>query len=65
MGEIVNLRRARKGKERQQREAEAAANRVAFGIAKSTKAQSRAQSDLADKALDGHRLVTRTDGEIE
>ena len=65
MGEIVNLRRARKGKERQRKEAEAAANRTAFGIAKSTREQARAQSDLAERALEAHRLVGRTDGESE
>ncbi len=65
MGEIVNLRRARKGKERQRKEAEAAANRMAFGVAKSARDQVRAQSDLAERALEAHRLVGRTDGESE
>ncbi|HEY1944145.1 MAG TPA: DUF4169 family protein [Roseiarcus sp.] len=65
MAEIVNLRRARKGKERQRKEAEAAANRTAFGVAKSARKQARAQSDLAERALDAHRLVGRTDGESE
>ncbi|MBV8662415.1 MAG: DUF4169 family protein [Hyphomicrobiales bacterium] len=65
MGEIVNLRRARKGKERQRKEAEAAANRVAFGVTKAAKEQTRAQTDLAERRLEAHRLVGRTDGESE
>ncbi len=65
MGEIVNLRRARKGKERQRKEAEAAANRVAFGLTKAVKERTRAESDLAERRLEAHRLVGPTDGENE
>ncbi len=54
-GEIVNLRRARKRQVAAVAEARAAANRVAFGVAKSAKRALRAERDLADRRLDGHR----------
>ena len=56
MGDIVNLRRARKGKQRLREEAEAVANRVAFGLAKSTKKKLQADKDLAARRLEAHRL---------
>lgn len=65
MGEIVNLRRARKSKQRLLDEAAAAANRVAFGVAKSTKRAMRAEGDLAERRLDAHRRVERDDGGSE
>ncbi len=46
MGDVVNLRRARKGRERQRKEAEAAENRIAFGM---TKAERRAATVSAKK----------------
>ncbi|HEX9325764.1 MAG TPA: DUF4169 family protein [Reyranella sp.] len=57
MAEIVNLRRARKDKARQQRESEADANRRRFGRTKAEKAndkdaQERAQRDIDSKKID-------------
>lgn len=63
MGEIVNLRRARKNKARARDEAVAAANRVAFGVSKSAKQAARAERDLAERRLDDHRLAGEDDAE--
>ncbi|MGO4871847.1 MAG: DUF4169 family protein [Roseiarcus sp.] len=57
MGEIVNLRRARKRRERQSEEAAAAANRAAFGAPKAAKREAQAKRELAERRLEGHRLV--------
>jgi hypothetical protein len=57
MGEIVNLRRARKRKERQRDEAEAAANRVLFGAPKAAKQEAKAERERAERHLEGHRLA--------
>ena len=63
MGEIINLRRARKRKRRLGEEAAAAANRVAFGAPKTAKRKTRAERDLAERRLDGHRLADPGEGE--
>jgi hypothetical protein len=57
MGEIVNLRRARKRSARAREEAAAAAKRAAFGAPKAAKRAERAERDLAERRLDGHRLA--------
>lgn len=56
MVEIVNLRRARKTKARQDKEAEAEANRVKFGVAKSVRdlAEARAEKDV--RKIEAHKL---------
>jgi hypothetical protein len=63
MGEIINLRRARKRKRRLGEEAAAAANRVAFGAPKTAERKARAERELAERRLDGHRLADSGDGE--
>jgi hypothetical protein len=63
MGEIVNLRRARKRGERKREDAAAAANRVAFGAPKAAKREAQAKRELAERRLDGHRLVDPGDDE--
>ena len=55
-GELVNLRRFRKRKARQQKEGTAQANRIAFGRSKSEKTQTRLINDKAAKMLEGGRL---------
>ncbi|MBY6240885.1 DUF4169 family protein [Methylosinus sp. Sm6] len=60
MGEIVNLRRARKDEARRRREAEASSNRLAFGRSKTERELAAASAELEKKRLDAHRL---TDGE--
>jgi hypothetical protein len=55
VAEIVNLRRARKRKERAAKEEQAAANRTTFGRSKSERALSDARKELATRQLDGHK----------
>jgi hypothetical protein len=57
MGEIVNLRRARKHKTRTEAAELAAANRVQFGRSKAEKTLNTAVRRLADRGLDAHRLT--------
>jgi hypothetical protein len=56
MGEIVNLRRARKAKKRTESERTAEANRVAFGRTRDERTSSERQKALAARKLDGHFL---------
>ena len=56
MAEIVNLRRARKDKARQQRESEAAANRRRFGRTKAEKANDKDAQDRSQREVDGKKI---------
>ena len=56
MAEIVNLRRARKDKARQQRESEADANRGRFGRTKAEKAADKDAQERARRDIDGKRI---------
>ncbi len=56
MVEIVNLRRARKGKARAEKDARAAGNRVRFGRTKVEKRESEAESRRVEKKLDGKKI---------
>jgi len=56
MGEIVNLRRARKVRDKRAKEAEADANRIAFGRAKAERELGEASARLEREKLDAHRL---------
>jgi hypothetical protein len=56
MGEIVNLRRARKAKARSEAETEAAAKRLQHGRNKTEKALTKANQEAAQRKLDGHKL---------
>ena len=62
MGEVVNLRRARKGAERRAKEAKAAANRASHGMPKADRAHAEAQVALERRRLDGHH---RTNGDAK
>ncbi len=55
MAEIINLRRARKRKERAEKEARAADNRLAFGRSKADRTLTDARKDLAERRLDAHK----------
>ena len=55
MGEVVNLRRVRKARARDQAEAQAAANRAAFGRTLADKQADRAEIDRRARELDGAR----------
>lgn len=61
MAEIVNLRRARKARERAVSEARASENRAAFGRSKAEQQTTMAQAELDQRQHEGHRLVAVTD----
>lgn len=55
MAEIVNLRRARKQRKREDDAVRADANRIAFGRSKQERSVAEKEQDLAARRLDGHR----------
>jgi Domain of unknown function (DUF4169) len=55
MGDIVNLRRARKQKQRDEGAKAAAANREKFGRTKAERLTTKAEAQRSDKSLDGHK----------
>ena len=55
MGEVVNLRLARKAKRRAEKETTAAADRAAFGRSKAERAAAKADADRLGRDLDGAR----------
>lgn len=59
--DIVNLRKARKARDRAEKDAKASENRIRFGRSKADRQAGDAQSRLEAVRLEGHRL-TRTDG---
>lgn len=63
MAEIVNLRRARKARERAQEEATAAENRLRFGRTKTERKTEKAKEELRAKRLDQHRREPGRDDE--
>jgi hypothetical protein len=63
MGEIVNLRRARKRQTNDAAEREAAANRLVHGLPKDERRRLKAERDSRAKQLDGHRLQPSGDGD--
>lgn len=56
MGDVVNLRRARKDQARRRRETEAQGNRLSFGRTKAERDLTAASAELDRKLLDAHRL---------
>ena len=56
MAEVVNLRRARKTKARNQKEKAAADNRLRFGVAKRERDLAAARSEKASQEIDAHKL---------
>lgn len=61
MAEIVNLRRARKARDRATSEAQAAQNRIDFGRTKAERTLTEAEKTLAERRLEGHRLTDDPD----
>jgi hypothetical protein len=59
MGDIINLRRARKRQASAQAEAKAVANRILFGASKSAKSKATAERAAADRRLEAHRRPER------
>ena len=62
MAEIVNLRRARKLRERERQQAEAAQNRAVFGRSKAEKRLVESERALTEANLDSRRLA-KPDGD--
>jgi hypothetical protein len=56
MAEIVNLRLARKTRDRNERDKAAEANRIKHGLTKAEKSLSAARRDRDASLLEGHRL---------
>ena len=56
MGDLVNLRRERKRRDREREAAVAAENRVAFGLTKSERRKLEAEREAGERRLDAHRL---------
>ena len=61
MGDIVNLRRARKQRDRRVKDDAAQAKRAAFGRAKSERELTAAQAQLESARLDGHKREPESD----
>jgi hypothetical protein len=61
MAEIINLRRARKQRARQESETKAEQNRISFGRTKAERSLTEAEQDKAARLLDGHRLGSGED----
>ena len=62
MAEIVNLRRARKAKARDERSREAGANRAKHGTAKPARDLAKARAEKEARDLDAQRLDRDKDG---
>lgn len=60
-GEVINLRRVRKAKSRADAEAQAAANRIAYGFGKPEKRLKEARDALDRRRHEGHRLTRASD----
>jgi hypothetical protein len=56
MGSVVNLKRFRKAKQREEAERRAAENRVAFGRTKAERQKARDESECASRDLENKRL---------
>ena len=61
MGDIVNLRLAKKRRAKSFSDESAAQNRALFGLSKQQKAASKITADLAEKQLDQHRITQNPD----
>lgn len=55
MAEIINLRRARKGKAREAAAEKAAENRARFGKPKQAREQEKTEAARASKVLEAHK----------
>lgn len=62
MGDIVNLRQARKRVKRARNAESAAENRVVFGMTKAERRKIEAEREKAERGLEAHEL-DRPDGE--
>jgi Domain of unknown function (DUF4169) len=58
MGDVVNLRTARKRAKRRNAEQTAAASRSAHGRTKTERTETRLRNDQGNRSLDRHRIET-------
>ena len=56
MGEVINLRRARKAKDRNKKETDAASNRVHHSTPKKMRILAKAEKQRATQAIDAHNM---------
>ena len=56
MAELINLRRARKAKDKSEKAKTAEANRVLHSTPKALRNLQKARKDKADQGLSGHKL---------
>ena len=56
MGEVINLRRARKAKGRDKKETDAASNRAHHGTPKKVRILAKAEKQRAIRAIDAHKM---------
>ena len=56
MGEVINLRRVRKARDRAAADVEAARNRASFGRTRAERAASADETGRREATLDAHRL---------
>jgi hypothetical protein len=61
MGDVVNLRRARKQRDRRAKDDAAQAKRAAFGRSKSERELTAAQAQLENARLDSHKREPESD----
>ena len=57
MGDVVNLRLARKRQDRRRDDAKAAEHRLAYGMTKAERRSIEAEQKKADRDLDARRIV--------
>lgn len=55
MAEVINLRQARKARQRAEDQAKAAENRARFGQTKAERTKAQSEADRALKAIEAHR----------
>lgn len=56
MGDLINLRTARKQVRRRRAEQKTASNRLAYGRPKAERALEQSRSDKTERELDAHRI---------
>jgi Domain of unknown function (DUF4169) len=58
MGDVINLRNARKQVKRRRAERQAASNRLAHGRPRTERSLEQSRSDKIERDLDAHRIET-------
>ncbi|WP_120496886.1 DUF4169 family protein [Kiloniella sp. EL199] len=56
MSNVINLKQVRKNKKREEKDAKAADNRIAFGRTKAEKESSKIENKRQAKIVDDHKL---------